>query len=46
VFGWRWSPDGEWLFLSTAGDGVAWNLRDMQRTALGFHEALTGVVAR
>jgi hypothetical protein len=34
------------LFLSTAAEGVAWNLRDLQRVGLGFREPLAGVVAR
>ena len=46
LLGWRWSADGEWLFLSTRGDAVAWNLRDQRRVGLGFHEQLAGVIAQ
>jgi hypothetical protein len=43
--GWQWSADGEWLFLSSNLDAVAWNLRDMRRVELGVDDRLTGVIS-
>jgi hypothetical protein len=45
VRGWQWSADGEWLFLSSNLDAVAWNLRDMRRVELGVDDRLTGVIS-
>jgi hypothetical protein len=44
---WLWSPDGEWLFVSTTGGAtVAWNLIDRRQIPLGDIGELSGVVAR
>ena len=44
---WRWSPDGEWLFLVTTGSvAVAWNPADGRQITFGRLGDLSGVVAR
>jgi len=44
---WRWSPDGDWLFVSTTGGAtVAWNLIDGRQLPLPGIGPLSGVVAR
>jgi hypothetical protein len=44
---WRWSADGEWLFVSSANtDSIAWNLRDLRQVSLGVLGLLSGVVIR
>jgi hypothetical protein len=47
---WRWSSDGEWVFLWAANeDAIAWHLADARQVPLGDFDhlaALTGVVSR
>ena len=44
---WRWSPDGDWLFVSTTGGAtVAWNLIDGRQLPVPGIRLLSGVVAR
>jgi hypothetical protein len=44
---WRWSPDGQWLFVWTAHyETIAWNLVDGRQINLGNTNGLSGVVSR
>lgn len=43
VQAWRWSPDGQWVFLSISDGTMAWNLGDQRLVAL--NEFGTRVIA-
>ena len=48
VHAWRWSPDGQWVFLSISDGTMAWNLGDQRLVALNEFgtRIIAGLVTR